>query len=384
AGKNSAIVTGVRYYKGMTDRKQGDASASNQPDFNFLNPDDPEAFDYDFPSVNYSLFAENLLDLTDKFSITTGMRVEHIRTEAEGTWKLNRYDFAGNLVSSIENEDASSEIRTFPLLGVGISYHIDDDLTIYSNVSQYFRSITFSDLRVVNPNFQLDSLITDEKGYNIDFGVRGLLLPWLNVDISAFLMRYNKRIGLYELPGSTTLFRTNIGDSRHIGLESFAEIDVLQLLQEAGSKSRLSVFLNLAMTDAIYVKSDISAIKDRKVEYVPDVMLRAGVNYRYKGLKLTYQYSYLGSQYSDATNSEFNPNALTGIIPAYQVMDLSAEYTFKRYKVTGGMNNFLDEKYFTRRAESYPGPGIIPATPRSFYFSVGINLHSAVNKKDIQ
>ncbi|MEM6525180.1 MAG: TonB-dependent receptor [Bacteroidota bacterium] len=371
---NSALVVGGRYYNGLTDRKQGNANTGNGPDFELLNPDDPEEFDYDFPSSNYAFFAENLLDISKKLSLTTGFRLEHIRTEAEGTWKLNRFDFAGNLVSSIENQDASSEVRTFPLFGVGLSYYLNDKLSLYSNISQNFRSITFSDLRVVNPNFQLDSLITDERGYNADIGIRGEPTSWLNVDISAFLMRYNDRIGLYELPGSTTLFRTNIGDSRHIGIESFTELDLWKVIEKSSKHSNLAIFLNLALTDAIYINSEITAIRDRRVEYVPEVMVRTGVNYTYKGLKATYQFSYLGDQFSDATNSEFNPNALTGIVPAYSVMDLSLEYQYKRYKFTGGINNITNEKYFTRRAESYPGPGIIPATIRSFYLSMGVTL----------
>ena len=104
----------------------------------------------------------------------------------------------------------------------------------------------------------------------------------------------------------------------------------------------------------------------RKAQLIQPVL-----QHKYKGLKATYQFSYLGDQFSDATNSTFNPNALTGLVPSYSVMDLSLEYAINKYRFKGGVNNLTDEKYFTRRAESYPGPGIIPATIRSFYFSVG-------------
>jgi Fe(3+) dicitrate transport protein len=372
--KHSAMVVGARYYNGLTDRMQGDANNASTPDFDFLNPDDPEEFDYEFPSQNYAFFVENLLHITSKLSVTAGLRVEHIRTDSEGTWKLNRYDFAGNLISSKANEDASSTSRSFPLFGVGVSYDIKEDLNLYGNISQNFRSITFSDLRVVNPNFQLDSLITDENGYNADIGIRGNLGDWLSLDVSVFLMRYNNRIGLFELPGSTTLFRTNIGDSRHIGIESFAEIDIWNLINSTKKHSNLSLFLNLSVTDATYIESDITAIKGRQVEYVPNVMLRTGLNYKWKDFMATYQFSYLGEQFSDATNSTFNPNALTGIIPSYYVMDLSLEYKPNRFKFSTGVNNLTGEEYFTRRAEGYPGPGIIPATIRSFYCSVGFTF----------
>jgi Fe(3+) dicitrate transport protein len=132
--------------------------------------------------------------------------------------------------------------------------------------------------------------------------------------------------------------------------------------------------LNLSLTDATYIESDITAIKGRQVEYVPNVMLRTGLNYKWKGFMATYQFSYLGEQFSDATNSTFNPNALTGIVPSYYVMDLSLEYKPNRFKFSGGVNNLTGEEYFTRRAESYPGPGIIPATIRSFYLSVGFTF----------
>jgi Fe(3+) dicitrate transport protein len=226
---------------------------------------------------------------------------------------------------------------------------------------------------VVNPNFQLDENITDESGFNADLGLRGSPKPWLNFDASLFLLRYNDRIGLFELPGSTTLLRTNIGNSRHIGAELFGEMELLHFFSKH-STSKASLFVNMAFTDAQYIESDISAIEGRRVEYVPNLMIRTGLNYRYKGFMANLQFSYLSEQFSDATNSRFNPNALTGIIPSYSVFDFSVEYQVDRYKFSGGVNNFTNTKYFTRRAESYPGPGIIPATIRSFYLSAGIKL----------
>ena len=372
--KNAALLIGARYYNGLTERKQGDASSTDAPEFRLLNPNNPEVFDYDFPSRNYAFFVENLIDVTPKLSLTSGFRLEHIRTDSEGVWKRNFVDFAGNLVATTVNNEANSVVRSFPLFGLGLSYYINDDLNFYSNFSQNFRSITFSDLRVENPNFQLDSLIMDENGYNMDIGLRGELNDWLNIDVSIFLMRYNDRIGQFEPSGSTTLLRSNIGDSRHFGIESYAEIDVFQLLKKEVSESRLSVFLNLALTDAEYIQSDKPGVEGRRVEYVPGVMLRSGINYKWKGLKATYQYSYLGDQFSDATNSDFSPNPIIGLIPSYQVMDFSVEYQVSRYKFSSGVNNLTNEKYFTRRAESYPGPGIIPATIRSFYLSLGVKI----------
>jgi Fe(3+) dicitrate transport protein len=56
-------------------------------------------------------------------------------------------------------------------------------------------------------------------------------------------------------------------------------------------------------------------------------------------------------------------------------MDLSSSYTFtKNIKLEAGINNVLNNSYFTRRATGYPGPGIIPAEPRSFYATLEIKF----------
>ncbi len=370
----AALLVGGRFYRGLTNRKQGDATAAENDNFTFINPNNLEAFDYDFPNSNYSLFAENIWNPTDQLSITLGARYEYIRTDSKGTWKQRVEDRAGNIITENVFTENRSVPRSFVLFGAGISYYLNDDLNLYANASENFRSVTFSDLRLNNPNFRLDSLITDESGYNTDLGIRGKVLDWLDVDVSLFLLRYNNRIGLLLPEGSTLLLRTNVGDSRHIGLESLLEFDVFKLLNWKTDHAALSLFTNFSLIEANYIRSRDSSIKGNKVEYVPEVMLRTGLNYAWKDLKATAQISYLGEQFSDGTNARFNPNALNGIIPAYTVVDFSVEYSPDRYKISFGVNNLTNEKYFTRRAISYPGPGIIPATPRSFYVSFGVRL----------
>ncbi|MFT5077301.1 MAG: Fe(3+) dicitrate transport protein, partial [Flavobacteriaceae bacterium] len=40
------------------------------------------------------------------------------------------------------------------------------------------------------------------------------------------------------------------------------------------------------------------------------------------------------------------------------------------FKLEAGINNVLDNYYFTRRATGYPGPGIIPSANRNFYMTL--------------
>jgi Fe(3+) dicitrate transport protein len=53
-------------------------------------------------------------------------------------------------------------------------------------------------------------------------------------------------------------------------------------------------------------------------------------------------------------------------------MDLSFSLSMlENYNVKAGVNNLTDEKYATRRAGGYPGPGILPGNGRTIFVSFG-------------
>ena len=97
--KNTNIlVAGIRYFKGNTEKKQGLANAGSGPNFTYNKPSLLEGSDYFFPSVNSSLFVENVLYLTKKLSLISGVRGEYISTNAEGYYRIINTDLAGNVL----------------------------------------------------------------------------------------------------------------------------------------------------------------------------------------------------------------------------------------------------------------------------------------------
>jgi Fe(3+) dicitrate transport protein len=87
----------------------------------------------------------------------------------------------------------------------------------------------------------------------------------------------------------------------------------------------------------------------------------------------------LSEQYTDAFNSLKDVNGglregVIGEIPSYDILDVSVAYTYKRFKLETGINNLLDNAYFTRRATGYPGPGIIPSEPRTWYATLQVKI----------
>jgi Fe(3+) dicitrate transport protein len=378
-GENvSGFLFGFRYYNGFTDRKQGFGNAGSTgkaSDFAFVNPGDLEYSQYSFPSHNIAVFAENVFRLSSKLSITPGLRFENIQTNARGFYNQINTDLAGNIIFKQRVDEDRSADRSFLLSGIGIGYELSKSLDMYANISQNYRSINFNDMRVVNPNLRVDPDLKDEKGFTFDAGMRGNISNILNYDFSLFMIRYNNRIGSVLKTDTATFnvyrLRTNISESRNIGFESFAELNFWHLLKGDSAKARISVFTNFSLIDARYINSQEAAFENKKVELVPDIILKTGITYKLGQFSGTYQYSYTGAQYTDATNTEFTSNAVNGLIKAYYVMDLTLQYSYKNYSISGSVNNLSNRIYFTRRADAYPGPGIIPAAPRTFYISVG-------------
>jgi len=250
---------------------------------------------------------------------------------------------------------------------------------LYANISQNYRSINFNNMSIVNPNYRVDPNLKDEKGYSADIGMRGNISNILTYDVSLFYINYNNRIGTINLSDSTNIlyrYTTNISQSRNLGLESFAELDIWKLIKGSESKTKLAIFSNLSVIDARYVNSKESAYENKKVEFVPPIIFKTGIAFRKGKLSAAYQFSYTAKQFGDATDAIApSNNGINGMIPYYYVMDISADYNLSKvFSISATLNNLSNHMYYTRRADSYPGPGIIPADGRSFYCTLQVKL----------
>jgi Fe(3+) dicitrate transport protein len=378
-GKLSTLLVGSRAYLGNTRSRQGDGNSGQKADYIFLTPHNLEGSDYRFLNVNYAAFAENILRLNEKWSITPGVRYEYIKTAAEGYYKILTRDFAGNVVADTNIASSQKNGRAFVFGGIGISFKALKNFELYGNISQNYRAVNFNDLRIVNPNAVVDANMRDERGYSADLGFRGGYKKYLQTDVTFFLLSYNDRIGNVLRADRAPLFqdyrfRTNVADSRNTGVECFTEIDVWQIATCGRSKHNFIVFNNIAYVDARYIRVKEKAIQNKKVEMAPEWMVRSGITYRYQKFSTTLQSNYVSEHFTDATNAVRVAGAVNGIIPLYHVMDWSMAYSYNRYIIEANCNNLLNTMYFTRRADAYPGPGIIPSDGRSFFITIGIRI----------
>jgi Fe(3+) dicitrate transport protein len=378
-GKKATYLVGTKFYKANNTDFQGPGSDGENANFSSALTEFPDyrvQGNFRNPNTNIALFGENIFYVTDKISFTPGARFEYIKTASEGLGEITNTDNAGNPIGSIENLVDEAKERSFILLGLGASYKKNASIEFYGNISQNYRSITFSDLNIVNPSNAVDKNLNDEKGFSTDFGVRGNWNDWLSYDANLFGLFYKDRIGFLftEIPPVNNVgqLRTNIGDARILGLESVFDFNLKKILN-LNTDYVFNYFINTSFINSKYTKAITSGILGKNVEFVPDVNLKTGIKFGYKNFSSSLQYTYLSAQFTDAQNSGSGDIAgIVGEIPAYSILDFSTSYKYKYAKLEAGINNVLDNSYFTRRATGYPGPGIIPSAPINYY--VGLEL----------
>jgi Fe(3+) dicitrate transport protein len=375
----SAFLIGAKYYQSQNTGLQGPGSSGSDANFNLANNEFPfyaNQSDYTFPNLNFAVFGENIFKITSNFSITPGFRFEKIRTKAEGYYRKINLDLAGNVILDENQQENNVKDRNFVLLGVGLSYKPQNQIELYGNVSQNYRSVTFNDIRTVSPSIVIDPNISDEKGFTSDIGIRGQLGDKVTFDASIYGLYYNDKIGEYETRnpnGSAAVvrYRSNIGTAVTYGFETMFDWSLNRTFFEQKENFIWNVFSNIALTDSQYLKSDAPNIEGNKVEFVPLFNIKTGTGIGYKNFMSSLQLTYVSAQFTEASNSKIDTNDNTygifGEIPSYYVADFSASYKWKKWKLEAGVTNFTNNSYFTRRATGYPGPGIIPSDTRTFY-----------------
>jgi Fe(3+) dicitrate transport protein len=351
----STIAGGVRFSYGWF-KRLGGGQGTTGSDFDLSITGD-WGYDLDFTTTNIAPFIENIFRLGDKFSITPGFRFEYLNSTAKGYKTEDDVRIASN-----ESRD-----RYIPLAGVGLEYKTSRNTNIYGNISQAYRSIDYGELEPFGVTSRIDPNLKDASGYNSDLGYRGTIKNYLNFDIGAFYLTYNDRIGTVLKNDPVTneeyTLRTNVANSVHKGIESYVEFNLLKFLNQQ-SEFGLSIFNSFAYIDAKYTSGEF---KGNRVETAAEIINRVGLIFNNERFSTTFQVNSVGDAFGDATNARQSDGAVAGYIPAYTVLDLSASYRIKNFVLKLGANNLTDKQYFTRRADEYPGPGIIPSVGRSLY-----------------
>lgn len=324
--------------------------------------------DLHFRTKNIAAFAESQFHLTDRLTLSPGIRIEHGKTEMRGEIT---YYAPENLPTDITHK--------FALLGVNAQYQINDALKVYGGWAQSYRPVVFKDIIPTSVYERIDKDLKDAYGYNAEVGFEG---RWqgLHLNVTLFDLLYRNRLGTLLLSnpdGSNYIFRTNIGDSRSTGVEALIEAQLVRT-----EKFLVSGFTSTAYNNARYLNGRVAAgsenrtVAGNQVESAPRWTTRNGITARYGLASLTLQYSYVSETFSDALNTATpSANGAVGPVPSYGLLDLNGTWHIGRQlTLRGSINNLLNKQYFTKRPTFYPGPGVWPSDGRNAVLTVGLRL----------
>lgn len=366
-GQYSTLSGGVQYMNNDLHRRQvGKGTTGSDFDLSLVTPG--WGRDMHYKTNNIALFAENNWKLTDKLSVNTGVRMEIGETDLIG---FTTYYPSDDFPNTIEHQ--------FPLFGVNAQYNIIKNINIYAGWSQAYRPVIFKDIVPQSIYEVSDKNLKDADGYNAELGFRGRW-KFLNWDVTGFYLQYNNRLGTLaqtDAANHLIIFRTNIGDSRTTGVEFFLQGDF-----PFNRKFELSLFTSTSYMDAQYKNATVRSgdknvdIDGNKVESVPTWISRNGLTLHYSNLSFSALYSYTSESFADAFNTVTpNTTGSVGLVPDYQLLDLNISIRLTEHiKLQINANNILDEQYFTKRPQFYPGPGIWPSDGRTFSGTVFIKL----------
>jgi Fe(3+) dicitrate transport protein len=283
-------------------------------------------------ATSYALFGENRFDVTERLSITPGLRIEH--------YEQKRHDRINSA-----NDGNSSNTEYLP--GIGATYWLIPGAQFYGSVYKAFSPPLNSQSIVTGVDQQLEA----ERSINIEAGVRGRT-GRLRYELTAFQMTFDNQITPAISGG---LANANAGSTLHRGMEAALGY---------GWNNGFSLDANLTwIPTADYRENRAGGIdKGNRLPYSPELLANVSLAYASGPLKAALSGRYVDAQYGHGDNSESivgSGNAVwKGRLPSYHTFDLTGAYDFsKQLKLSAAIRNLTDKRYIAGlRQGIYAGP----------------------------
>ncbi|MCA1565701.1 MAG: TonB-dependent receptor [Acidobacteria bacterium] len=303
----------------------------------------------------YSGFVQNRF-FFEKFTITPGVRVEHIEFQ-----RANRLANGGRGVSG-----RTALTQVIP--GLGVSYQPAAQLTIFAGVHRGFAPPRTEDIinNTTGGSIELDP----ELSWNYELGLRAAPRRGLKFEATLFRMDYENQIVPASLAGGVGSALTNGGSTLHQGAEFTGRVDSGTLLG-----NRHNFYLRVAYTflpTAKFTGTRFSSIAGftgvqitgNRLPYAPENLLNANFGYSHpSGVDALLEGVYVGRQFGDDLNFRTSPRAdgQLGPVPGYAVWNAAVNYNVEQLRSTFFVTakNLFDRTYIVDRAR-----GILPSSPR--------------------
>jgi Fe(3+) dicitrate transport protein len=347
-GRGNALTVG---YTAYGSRSPWSEFRSTDP---YVGPDDRSGslfYNAERQSRYVAAFAEALFRF-EQFHLVTSARFDHQQLTVQETLAPHPL-----LVDQTYR-------KSVPLFGIGIGNDFGRGNESYLNVSQGFRPLRYLDIASPFSNFAPGNNPDPTRYLTYEAGVHGWPRVGLYYDVSLFQVNARDRIESRQFSPTETV-DVNTGDTRSRGAELEGSYDLLRLSPNNASDRHLTVFANASLLQARFTGSANPVQVGKTPAYAPDYVLKAGVTLqrdRHYVVSLVLQS--VASQYFQDNNQSVAGTPAR--IPAYTVVDLSADYVFAgHWRVLAGVSNLGDRRYYSR--VFLFGGAIEPARDRAAY-----------------
>lgn len=279
-------------------------------------------------------------------TISPGLRIEHITQ-----WNANQ--FPGQ-----EAQIRQSYAQWLP--GLGATLSATPSLTVFVGAHRGFAPPRPADVYRPAPG-QAVVLVDPETSMNLELGLRYLPLPGVDLEATAFRMRFANEI--IDAPATTGQRFINGGRTRHEGVEVGSRLRLAALYDQAPDVSLTASWMWLPTARFDVGGGRDAALIGNRLPYAPRQLLSASLTVGLpRGATVGGSWEYTDVQFADAENSIVpTRSGQSGLLPAYSVLHAFASYTIPRTGMTlrTSLRNVLDRTYITQRNE-----GILTGTRR--------------------
>lgn len=290
-----------------------------------------------------------------------------------GDVQIRNINYDGKYKNGGENdaEDFRPFDKNYNFLNpkAGITYNINNFENVYFSYGLTHREPKRADiLNAIDEGTEIkpETLHDFELGYRIE-------KPYLNLGVNAYYMRYKDQLVLSgKLNQVGAAIKENVGDSYRAGLElDFKTPIVYKQLNFFGNLA-WSVNKNIDYKETVNKK--VKNFGTTTISFSPNIVSSVGLEFTpVKDLNFTFVNKYVSEQY--VTNTQ-NENLK---LDAYNVSDLSANYTFKlqgrkSIEVMALINNIFNEKYASNGSKDWYGDDLRYYPQAGTNFLAGLKL----------
>jgi len=221
------------------------------------------------------------------------------------------------------NGDVSSLAWSNEAYETGILYDLNDDTSLYVNLSTSFRVPNVDELA------QADEDLHPQKGKHMDVGARHIIKGLMELAVTLFQMEIEDEIYYMEDPNGAAMNRNYKEKTLRNGLEMDVKCYPLPSLYLWGNYSYIDARLRE---------------RETFIPLVPRHKATVGLEWHmFHHLLFHLTGTFAGSSFdgNDGDNNQYEK------LGGYEVLDLKFTYAYKGWKFFTGINNIFDEYYST-------------------------------------